>query len=96
MLYATACWESLAGNTDAAIAALTSAFELEPKSIELGEERRRSRRDPRASRLACLSGAGSPAGERAEASASPGSTPSRASLEGAYAFPRDSSSGVTR
>jgi len=33
MLYATACWESLAGNTDAAIAALTSAFELEPKSL---------------------------------------------------------------
>jgi hypothetical protein len=33
MLYATACWESLAGNADAATAALRSAFELEPKSV---------------------------------------------------------------
>jgi hypothetical protein len=31
MLYATACWESLAGNAGAAIAALTAAFEIEPK-----------------------------------------------------------------
>ena len=34
MLYSVACWEALAGNTDAAITALSSAFELNPKSIE--------------------------------------------------------------
>ncbi len=32
MHYSVACWESLAGNQDAAIAALTTAFELDPKS----------------------------------------------------------------
>lgn len=32
MLYSVACWEAMAGNTDAAIAALTSAFELDPES----------------------------------------------------------------
>ena len=31
VLYSTACWEAMAGNTDAAIASLQAAFELEPK-----------------------------------------------------------------
>jgi tetratricopeptide (TPR) repeat protein len=33
MLYSIACREAMAGNTDAAIAALSSAFELDPKSV---------------------------------------------------------------
>jgi hypothetical protein len=32
--YATACWEAMAGNADAAIEALKVAFELEPRSVE--------------------------------------------------------------
>ena len=31
VLYATACWEAMAGDTDAAIAHLSAALELEPK-----------------------------------------------------------------
>ena len=34
MHYAVACWEAMAGNADAAIAALSTAFELDPKSAE--------------------------------------------------------------
>ncbi len=34
MTYAIACWEAMAGNTDAAITALTRAFELNPESVE--------------------------------------------------------------
>jgi tetratricopeptide (TPR) repeat protein len=32
ILYSIACWEAMAGNTDAAITALTSAFDLDPRS----------------------------------------------------------------
>jgi len=32
MHYSVACWEAIAGNTGAAIAALSTAFELDPKS----------------------------------------------------------------
>ncbi len=34
LLYSTACWEAMAGNTDAAIAALRAAFELDPRCLE--------------------------------------------------------------
>lgn len=34
MLYATACWEAMAGHTDEAITALKAAFGLDPKSVE--------------------------------------------------------------
>jgi hypothetical protein len=34
MLYATACWEAMAGNHDASIAALLAAIELEPRCLE--------------------------------------------------------------
>ena len=33
LLYATACWQAMAGNSEAAILALGAAFELEPRSI---------------------------------------------------------------
>ena len=33
MLYATACWQAMAGDVDAAIAALKAAVELEPMSL---------------------------------------------------------------
>jgi tetratricopeptide (TPR) repeat protein len=38
MLYATACWETMAGNTDDAITALKLAFELEPRSVEWAKD----------------------------------------------------------
>ena len=34
ILYSIACWEAMAGNTDAGIKALRSAFELDPKSVD--------------------------------------------------------------
>ena len=34
MHYAVACWEAMAGNADAAIASLSAAFELDPRSAE--------------------------------------------------------------
>jgi hypothetical protein len=34
MLYATACWQAMAGDADDAILALTAAFELEPRSVD--------------------------------------------------------------
>ena len=34
ILYSIACWEAMAGNTDAAIAALTSAVDLDAKSLD--------------------------------------------------------------
>ncbi len=33
MLYSIACWEAMAGKTDAAIASLTRAFELKPDTV---------------------------------------------------------------
>ena len=37
VLYSLACWQSLAGDTDAAIASLQAAFELEPKFAKWAE-----------------------------------------------------------
>jgi tetratricopeptide (TPR) repeat protein len=37
VLYSSACWEALAGNTEAAIARLNAAFELEPKAARWAE-----------------------------------------------------------
>jgi tetratricopeptide (TPR) repeat protein len=37
VLYSLACWQSLAGDTDAAIASLQAAFELEPKAAKWAE-----------------------------------------------------------
>jgi len=37
VLYSLACWESLAGDTDAAIASLKAAFEADPKSVKWAE-----------------------------------------------------------
>ncbi len=37
MLYSIACWEALAGDTDAAIARLNAAIELEPKMAKWAE-----------------------------------------------------------
>ena len=37
MLYATACWQAMAGASESAIAALTAAFELDPRSNGVGE-----------------------------------------------------------
>ena len=34
VLYSLACWQSLAGDTDAAIASLNAAFEADPKSVK--------------------------------------------------------------
>jgi hypothetical protein len=38
MLYATACWQAMAGDVDGAILALEAAFELEPKSVEWAKD----------------------------------------------------------
>lgn len=38
VLYALACWQSLAGDTDAAISSLKAAFEAEPKSVKWAED----------------------------------------------------------
>ena len=37
VLYSLACWQSLAGDTDAAIASLQAALAADPKSIEWAE-----------------------------------------------------------
>jgi tetratricopeptide (TPR) repeat protein len=37
VLYSLACWQSLAGDTDAAIASLQAAFEIEPKAAKWAE-----------------------------------------------------------
>ena len=37
VLYSLACWQSLAGDTDAAIASLNAAFEADPKSVKWAE-----------------------------------------------------------
>lgn len=37
VLYSLACWQSLAGETDAAIASLKAAFEADPKSVRWAE-----------------------------------------------------------
>jgi tetratricopeptide (TPR) repeat protein len=37
VLYSLACWQSLAGDTDAAIASLDAAFEADPKSVKWAE-----------------------------------------------------------
>ena len=37
VLYSLACWQSLAGDTDAAIASLQAAFEADPKSVKWAE-----------------------------------------------------------
>ena len=38
ILYSIGCWEAMAGNTDAAITALSSAFELDPKSVDWAKD----------------------------------------------------------
>ena len=37
VLYSLACWQSLAGDTDAAIASLSAAIEVDPKSVKWAE-----------------------------------------------------------
>jgi tetratricopeptide (TPR) repeat protein len=37
VLYSLACWQSLAGDTEAAIASLRAAFELDPKAVKWAE-----------------------------------------------------------
>ena len=54
MIYSIACWEAMAGNTDAAIASLTTAFELNPDNVGWATERHRPRCDPRPSGVAGL------------------------------------------
>ena len=37
VLYSLACWQSMAGDTDAAIASLQAAFEVDPKAVKWAE-----------------------------------------------------------
>lgn len=37
VLYSQACWQALAGDTDAAIASLNASFEVDPKSVKWAE-----------------------------------------------------------
>ena len=61
MIYSIACWEAMAGNTDAAITALNRAFELNPDNVGWAKSDSRPGCDPRPARLTDLGSSNHPA-----------------------------------